>query len=199
MLYTSITAWPQHLPWAGPGRAHGLWAVCLAAGQNWAWSTGQKQLCRSWSPPPVPEHWAQPVPPFENPLWGTCPSVRPVGVWQHSQKLSGDGRQTAWLDVKSSRKETELDSWSGHGLVSVFLPLLLKFLIMLVWFVSLSSLELASQLVPQCDYHLPFVCSSFLYLERWKNNGRNIEGFFKHFFSKKVSLLMGLLCYTRHL
>lgn len=52
------------------------------------------------------------------------------------------------MDVKSLRKETELASWPGHALVSVFLPLLLVFLIMFVWFVSLSSLEQASQLVP---------------------------------------------------
>lgn len=110
-----------------------------------------KSICRSWSPPPpAPEHWAQPVPPFKNPLLRcTCPSVSPVGVWQHSQKLSGCGRQTAWLDdVKSLKKETELASCPGHALVSMFLPLLLVFLIMLVWFVSLSSWELASQLVP---------------------------------------------------
>lgn len=70
--------------------------------------------------------------------------MRPVGVWQ---ELSGDGGQTAWLDVKSLRKKTELVSCPGHALLSVFLPLLVL-LIMLFWFVSLSSLELASQLVP---------------------------------------------------
>lgn len=163
-LYYSMASAPS-LSWA----RQGTWALsCVSDSRTKLGLINRTKAALQIlvHPPLVPEHWAQQVPPFKNPLGGTCPSVRPVGVWQHSQKLSGDGRQTAWLDVKSLRKETELDSWPGHALVSVLLPLLLVFLIMLVWFVSLSSLELASQLIPQCDHHLPSLHSLFLYLER---------------------------------
>lgn len=124
----------------GPGRACGLCAVSLINRTKAA-----LQVLVPYSS--CARALGSPVPPFKNALLRYCPSVRPVGVWQHSWKLSGDGGQTAWMDVKYLRKETELSSCPGHALFFVFLPLLLVFLVMFVWFVRLSSLELASQLV----------------------------------------------------
>lgn len=191
-LYYSITSAPS-LVWA----REGMWALSCVSGsrtlsdkQDKSSSADTGHLCQSTG---LSQCLLSKIR-----FWGTCPSVRPVNVWQHSQKLSEDGGQTAWLYVKSLRKETELASCPGHALVSVFSPLLLVFLMMPVWFVSLSSLELASQLVPHS-----VIIIFHLYVQHsctWNNEEamHKILRVCQTFFPEKVSLLMGLLGYTRH-
>lgn len=190
VLYTSITASPLHLPWA----RQGMWALCCESDkQDKSSPAGPGPLLLLCQSTGLASASFQKCP-FE--VLSFCQACRCLAaqleIVRRWRANSLDGcevlKKGNWI-IFLSRSCTVFCVLASPPCISGNVCLVCQ----IVQFGT--GLSTGSM---QYDHYRPSVHSSFLYLQQWKSNGGDIEGFFKHFFPEKVSLLMCLLCYTRH-